>query len=269
MDMTCSQCNQQNPAEAEFCGRCGAALRRVGPHPRFNPVAGFALVGAAALSLMTAATAVQSAWAPPSPSPRHISVELLDREYALSFSKSDQLFHMLKPDDIQVVVRRQDGGIGITGTQWEVDVLDRFVELINRKHDQDKATVLRYIDRSLKTSDTQERYRLPSHERNALFKILQADDVPVLVDNSWGGVGVQATAEDQETIREVAEILRGRRRGCGGIRCFLGYHSSDCATQHGKRQSTSPPLNRFEVTTPGGHGVVHIEPPPKPHGRRP
>ena len=234
MTLTCPACYQQNPAYARYCERCGNALPAHAPNARSNPWAKVALVIAAALSLMTAVFAVSPqrdmwtiSWSVFEEHHRdRSSLVTRSEDYYLSPSKSQAVFDLLSPADIDVVVRKRPDGVSIEGADWELAALDRFVELLKRKHGQDRASVKEHIDRILQASSSVEEYRLPRHKR--LHQILALDDVPVLVTDGWRNVQVQATEEDQETIRAVVEILGGRPDRCKGIGCFFGLHSSRC-----------------------------------------
>jgi len=234
--LTCPTCYQHNAAYARYCERCGNALPAHTPNVRSNPWANAALVTTAALSLMTAFFAVNpygSMWS----NSRGALVEryrdpsslvIRSRDYYLGADKAQAVFDLLSPADVDVVVRKRRDGLSVEGADWELAALDRFVELMQRKQGQDRASVREHIDRILRASSSVEKYRLSRNKREALHQILAFDDVPVLVTDGWRNVQVQATEEDQETIRAVVEILGGRPDRCNGVGCFFGLHSSRC-----------------------------------------
>ncbi len=249
MDRKCTRCDLPSPAHARFCTGCGSALPRARRSRTSSPVANVALVFAVLVSLAAASKALeplQHSWQPPGgvarfdwddsfrtglpPSGRGED-RTVHRDYALCEDKAKVMFDLLAPSDVGVVVSRRGGEVHIKGTPWEVAALDRFAELITRKQHQNKGDVGAYIDRIFKTSKTVEDYRLPGARRETLHSILAFDDVPVRVGFESGQrVTVQATAEDQETVRSFVEIVRGSRRACkcSGIRCWLGWHSRAC-----------------------------------------
>ncbi|MHC4698458.1 MAG: hypothetical protein ACYTFA_17130, partial [Planctomycetota bacterium] len=246
--MNCTRCNLPNPAQARFCEGCGAALPVAGHSRAPSAFANFALVVAVVVSLAAASAALEPLrypWQSPGDDSGFIwdgsariglppygrPSDEIRRSYSLCERNADAMYKLLAPRDIEVIVSTRDGGISIKGTPWELSTVDRFVELITRKEHQDKRTVRAYIDHILETSNKVEEYKLPRRKSVALRRILAFDDVPVMVlSDSGEPVTVQATAQDQETIRRMVDILRGKRRwgGCGSIRCWLGWHSPHC-----------------------------------------
>lgn len=249
MDRKCTRCDLPNPAHASFCKGCGSALPRAHRSRTSSPVANVALVFAVLVSLAAASKALeplQYSWQPPGGFSQlewddslGIGLPLYDRsadrnvqrDYDLCKDKAKVLYDLLAPSDVGVIVSMGKGGVHIKGTPGEVAALDRFAELITRKQHQSKGDVGAYIKRIFKTSKTVEDYRLPGDRRETLHRLLAFDDVPVKVGFESGQrVTVQATAEDQETVRSFVEIVRGNQRACKctGIRSWLGLHSRDC-----------------------------------------
>ncbi len=248
MNVNCTRCNLPNPAQARFCEGCGSGLPVAGHSRAPSSFANFALVVAVVVGLAAASAALEPLrypWQSPrddtgfvwdgsariGPPPYGRRSDEIRRSYSLCERNADAMHKLLAPRDIEVIVSTRDGGISIKGTPWEVSTVDRFVELITRKEAEDEEIVLAYIKRILKTSDTVEEYELARRKSEALRRILAFDDVPVMVlSDSGEPVTVQATAQDQETIRRMVDILRGKRRwgGCGSVRCWLGWHSPHC-----------------------------------------
>ena len=133
------------------------------------------------------------------------------RDLDLPPAKAEALFNLIAPSDIKVIVGRRHGGVFITGTPGEAETLERFAELLTRLESWDGDTVEQIIG-SLRSQPTiAETYRLPHQKVRALIDILKFDDVPVLVSGGGRKVRVIATPEDQQTIREVVDIIRGKR----------------------------------------------------------
>ena len=192
-------CSSVFPSEANFCALCGSPLVTIcgSPVARNFGLGLFIIVAALITYVVFAAT-------------RSAPV-MEDRCFELPSTKSAALFELLKPRDIKVLVRKDAGCVQITGTPKESDVLTAFVKLITRYSGAPAHEVQRRMSQARRDWTTRRTYKLSKAKAKTLFNILAPDDVPVLV--SWSGkrLRVDASPKDQEIIRHVVEILRGRR----------------------------------------------------------
>ncbi len=199
MARQCTVCKNQYPSHANFCALCGrplvtVAVTRAGRHAGLVVVVIVAGLATYAVLAATRSAAV-----------------LENRRFDIPRAKATAMFELLRPRDVKVVVRRDGGRLKITGTPQECDALAKFVGLITRYTGKPECEVRVAMERARKGWSTRQRYKLPKSKARALFNALAPDDVPVLV--SWSGkrVRVDASPQVQETIRQVVEILRGRR----------------------------------------------------------
>jgi hypothetical protein len=135
----------------------------------------------------------------------------VNRGFNLGYDKADAMYRLLAPRDIKVIVGRHDQGVNIQGTPREIAALTDFVELITRYHGQSAGEVRAHINYAKRHGARTRTYKVPKSKGKVLYEILAADDVPVLVSGSARKIRVEATPHDQETLRQVVEILRGRR----------------------------------------------------------
>ena len=131
----------------------------------------------------------------------------------LSPSKTDSVYDLLAPKDIRVVVgRRQESGLVLTGTSDEIDALTAFAELLGRHADVAPEIVKDHVGKLHGQWNTTRTYKMPKSKARALYRILAADDVPVLVSGGERHLTVKATAADQQTVSRVVRIMQGDRR---------------------------------------------------------
>ncbi|UCE62058.1 MAG: hypothetical protein JSU63_10165 [Phycisphaerales bacterium] len=239
MDLICGACSQPNAVHARYCAGCGAPMDDVEPTSPHSPVANFALIVAAVLSVMAASAAIGGAGA------ADINT-VIERDYFLRQEKSHALFELLRPKDVKVFVSQDDGLFTAQGNEWEIAVLDDFVELVTRYDGQSQEAVSEYIDRAAKISNTDRSYRLPRAKTEALHNVLKPADVPVLAGKQRRRVSVQATEKDQKTISNMVRILSGKRSECDGLGCLF------------KIRSKRRPRKSIEVITPGAQMHSYI-----------
>lgn len=199
MSRECTACHSVNPVHANYCAMCGRALGAAGVSPATRNVR-------LSVAVIVSALAVYGVFAATRSSP-----ELEDRSFELIPCKAAAMFELLKPRDVKMLVSVDAGSLQITGTRGECDALTEFVELITRYHGKSSHEVRLCMKRARRGWTTRRDYKLAKDKANALFDVLAASDVPVLV--SWSGkrVRVDANSKDQETVRNIAQILRGRR----------------------------------------------------------
>ena len=101
MELICGACSQPNAAHARYCATCGAPMDEVQACSPHSPVANFALIVAAVLSMMAASAAVGGA------SSERLST-IVRRDYSLSHEKSQTLFGLLRPRDVKVLAMAYD-----------------------------------------------------------------------------------------------------------------------------------------------------------------
>ncbi len=213
MFLECPNCRRRNPPNARFCATCGRRLEyaRCGPAARSGGGGAALALGLVLIALFFGfrphhfvnwgRRAVTTATASPT----------MRRDFNLSDHKADAFYHLIAPSDIKVIVGRRQGGVFIKGTPREAETMTDFAELLTRLEGRDGHTV-EHIIKSLRSQPTEtETYSLPRSKVQALINILKFEDVPVLVSGGGRKVCVIATPHDQQTIREVAKILRGER----------------------------------------------------------
>ena len=144
--------------------------------------------------------------------PGQKSAPRVQRAYDLVPAKAAALHHLLAPRDVRVLVSWSESRVSVKGTEREVEILDRFVALLNRVDCCNAACVSAHMDKARRTWTTSRNYKLSRGKGAALFNILAFDDVPVLVSGSKSKICVQASPDDQKTIWHVVNILKGQRR---------------------------------------------------------
>ena len=208
MAMQCTVCKRRYPAHALYCALCGQPLvaARTSPEAR-NVALTFAVLiaGGTALAVFGAAKMFRLRDVDATP------VVTVQRNFDLCCHKADAVHALLAPRDIRVIVGKRDGGIRIEGTPREIEVLADFMDLLTRYEGHSAEQVRAEIIRARKHGAFTQKYKLPKSKGKVLYRILAGDDVPVLVSGSTRQVRVEATPRDQETLRLVVEILRGRR----------------------------------------------------------
>ena len=224
MAKTCSTCQRSYAAHARFCALCGRPL--VPTRPSGGPsraARNLGLVAAAVVAVTTALIVFGSTRHSPSP-PREgwsrftslvdgWSVPTIKRHFDLPRGKTDELFELLAPRDIKVVVGHRDDVLSAEGTVNELDALNAFAELLTRYSHVSELRVRNHVALLRPQWTDQRTYKLPKANARALFKVLRADDVAVGVSyNGKRHVSVNAAPADQKTVRRMVEILRGNRR---------------------------------------------------------
>ena len=199
MSSECTACHSVNPVHAKYCAMCGRELGAAGVSPATRNVR-------LSVAAIVSALAVYGVFAATRSSP-----ELENRSFELMPCKAAAMFELLKPQDVKVVVSVDNGSLQITGTRGECGAVTQFAGLITRYQGKSAHEVRLHMKDARRGWTTRRDYKLAKDKANALFDVLAASDVPVLV--SWNGkrVRVDANPEDQETVHNIARILRGRR----------------------------------------------------------
>ena len=187
------------PSSANFCARCGQPLVTVRSSTAARDVGlGLGIIFVAFVAYIVFA-AVR---------PSNVTEKL---SFELPSSKAEAVFDLLKPQDVEVLVYRNDGCVQITGTGRECDAVAELVELITRYGGMPAGEVNRRMERARKGWTTRRTYKLSEDKAQAFFNVLAPDDVPVLVSLSSERLRVDATPQDQRIIRDVVKILRRKR----------------------------------------------------------
>lgn len=213
MFLECPHCRRRNPHHARFCATCGRRLDYVRSCTTAKSRGGG---GGAGLAIGLILVALFLGFRP-----HHLvrwgrravsaTTPTVRRAFDLPPAKADALFNLIAPSDIKVIVGRRHGGVFIKGTPNEAETLERFAELLTRLEGWDGNTIEHIIGSLRRQPTVTETYRLPAEKVRALIDILKFDDVPVLVSGGGRKVRVIATPEDQQTICEVVDIMRGKR----------------------------------------------------------
>lgn len=212
MSAACPVCGHHNPAHAHFCARCGRALIAGRVSAPTDELRNFALLVAAIAVVVSVVVAFRSTMGSSQYGRDDSSLVFLRRDYDLSPPKAEALHDLIAPKNIRVIVGRRTGGVFVKGTLGEVEILDRFVDILTRLDGLSAAEEKARMKEYRRTWTTTGIYKLPRRTGSALRRILAFDDVPVLVHGSTSKVRVDASPADQETIGDVVTILRGERR---------------------------------------------------------
>lgn len=208
MSIHCTRCGQPNMPVARYCARCGRSLGSQAvasgstgllPLLILMGVAFFWLAGPVGNFIGRSPLC----WT-------RSSAHRIDRQYELSDAKADALFKLLAPKHVRVRVSREHHGVAIRGTDDEVEVLDRFVQLVTRFHGFNAPDMHQTMTYLQPTWGVRRDYRLRDSQARYLYNILAFNDVPVLVGQHGSGVSIDANAEDQHTLGQLVAILRGR-----------------------------------------------------------
>ncbi len=199
MARQCTVCQKSYLSQANYCAICGRPLVTTG-------ITVGSRNGRLVLAVMISAVATFAVFAA-----TRSPVQIESRFFDLPSAKAAVVFNLLKPSDIKVIVKRDGDRIEIRGTHRECDVLTDFAGLIGRYSGRPECEVRHQMERARKTWTTRETYRLPKSRAKALFDALAPDDVPVLV--SWSGKRLRSDASpaDQAILKQLVQILRGRR----------------------------------------------------------
>lgn len=212
MSRDCAACRQQNPPHAQFCARCGRLLPSGDAAPPATGMRNLGVLAAVLAVIVSAAIVFGIAGNARRYTPLSRSTVSTRTTYPLPPDKAEALYELLAPRDVRVRVSKTAHGISIAATEREKQILDRFVELVTRLDGHDDTCIDDQMAKARPTWTASERYMLTKGKVTTLVRILGFADVPVLVTPGRSAVEVDATPADQETIRGVVNILRGRRR---------------------------------------------------------
>lgn len=209
MSKRCTACNRIFPNNALYCALCGKSLSVDHDGPQASGGArGLAVLLAAAVTAVTAVTIYQFSIPNPPSSYLDPSVPMVWRELELPQNKADLLYKLLRPDDIKVVVDRNECCVRVKGSRGEIATIIGFAELMTRFQDVPKEHVCaRLKEMKLLKKD----YELSRSSAGRLFELLAFDDVPVWVGRKGRQLQVSANPTDQQMIANLANILRGKR----------------------------------------------------------
>lgn len=213
MELNCQFCGHRNRAIARFCGACGRSLDRErsqaerrgqsvllllfllglwvffsGP-PKFlsKMLPSFVQVKQPIVSLFT------DFWESPTEK----------RMLELKPHQANAVYNMLAPNDIRVVVGRNDDGVYVEGTRAECETMLEFAESLNRKWDCPTS------DRKVNWREV--RYHMPAKKSESLCHTLSLAGLQEFIECRDGEIVVRGGSREQETIRRISRILRGER----------------------------------------------------------
>ena len=199
MDRECRRCQAQHASHANFCSVCGLRLTT---YRRASTVkSGWLALAVFAAAFLTFGVFTLSLT-------RHVTIT---RSIQLPHSNADAVFQLLRPRDVKVVVSRESNGIRVSGTPGEVAAVDQFTQLLTRHQGCFAHEVEQRMTESRKDWSTRKKYKLSHSKAKMLFDALAPEDIPVLVQRTGRYVRVDATREDQQTVRGMVSILRGRK----------------------------------------------------------
>lgn len=199
MDRECIRCQTLHASHANFCAVCGLQLTayRLASTVKSGRLL-LAVVAAAAVTFGVFSLALTK-------------TVTITRSFHLPHSNADAVYQLLRPSDVKVVVSRERDGIRVSGTPGEIAAVAEFTKLLTRHQDCLAYEVQRRMAESRKDWSTREKYKLSNSKAKMLFDALAPEDIPVLVQRSGRYLRVDATSEDQQTVRQMVSVLRGRR----------------------------------------------------------
>jgi len=207
----CTNCRHVNAPHANYCGRCGQAFPQPGlaePVARTTTHRG----GAGWLLLLVPLFIIFGRGdRRPACTPYFRPGPAVQRAYALAGEKADALFSLLAPRDVRVLVSRCDGGIHVTGTAREIEILDHLAALLTRVQCSSRSCIERYLAEVRPSWTSTRMYELSPHKASGLFRLLAFEDVPLGVSARKSKVRVDANTTDQETVQGLVNILNGKR----------------------------------------------------------
>lgn len=209
MSKRCTACNRLFPNDAAFCAICGKSLSvDHGATHASAGARGLAVLLAAAVTAVTAFTIYHFSSSNPPSSDLDPSVPMVWRELELPQDKADMLFQLLRPNDIKILVDRDDCRLKVNGSPGEVATIIGLGELITRF----QGVPIRHIKAHLsKIRLSKKDYKLSRSSACRLFDLLAFDDVPVWVVREGRSLQIIADPSDQQMLANLASILRGKR----------------------------------------------------------
>ncbi|MFQ5489399.1 MAG: hypothetical protein ACE5GE_01650 [Phycisphaerae bacterium] len=207
MSIHCTRCRHRNVPMARFCARCGSLLAT--PATPGGSCGILPLLLLMAVGCFWLAGPLGSFLGHTRTSRPHFFTSRVERHYDLTAAKADALYTLLAPNHVQVLVGREQGGVFVKGTRREVEVLDRFIDLLTRFHGWDAFSLRQTMMGLQPTWDVQRTYKLGDRQARALYQLLAFQDVPVAVAQHCSGIHIDATAEDQQTLGQLVAILKG------------------------------------------------------------
>ena len=100
--------------------------------------------------------------------------------FELPSAKANNLYELLAPRDVKVVVSAHDCGVCVQGTSREVDTLANLAELVTRFGDLPRSEAVDCVNRLRPRWTKGRTYKLSKSKANVLFELLAPDDVAVL-----------------------------------------------------------------------------------------
>lgn len=209
MSKRCTPCNRLFPNNAVYCALCGKSLSVDHHAPQASAGARrLAVLLAAAVTVATAFTIYQFSNSNSQSFHLDRSAPMVWRALELPQPKADMLFELLRPNDIKILVDRDDCGLRVNGSPGEVATLLGFGELITRFQGVPEGHVRAHLS---KTQLSKMDYKLSRSSAGRLFDLLALYDVPVWVTRKGRSLQIQAEPSDQQTLANFANILRGKR----------------------------------------------------------
>ena len=207
MKVQCLNCGERNPAHAAYCSGCGNALSPAPAAPRRRSGLGiavligvFVLMGGVALCIDIGSDGDDA--------------RTVEGTFTLNKPKQDALYELLALNEVKsfLVVSEHGEEIHVWGTAKAMAALERFLELVARLDGLSERDMKSNMARFRKTWSEDHTYRLSGHVRDHLYRVLDFEDVPVLVDDSGSTkLIVDATRYDQEIVGDMVDALGGER----------------------------------------------------------
>lgn len=209
MSKRCTACNRLFPNDAVFCAICGKSLSvDHGATHASAGARGLAVLLAAAVTAVTAFTIYHFSSSNPPSSDLDPSVPMVWRELELPQDKAAMLFQLLRPNDIKILVDRDDCRLKVNGSPGEVATIIGLGELITRFQGVPRRHMKAHLS---KLRLSKKDYKLSRSSACRLFDLLAFDDVPVWVVREGRSLQIIADPSDQQMLANLASILRGKR----------------------------------------------------------
>ncbi len=130
--------------------------------------------------------------------------------YDVTGDHADQLFDLLAPANVKVVVSRTDDGIAVRGSKKEHAILRNALQLLNWSK---RGKAFQKMTRGERTT---RKYRLGEEHAEQLFKMLAPDDVKVIVSRlSDDTLTIHATPAEHKVLARFLKLLAWRTSGKG------------------------------------------------------
>ncbi|MFQ5462971.1 MAG: zinc ribbon domain-containing protein [Phycisphaerae bacterium] len=209
----CPQCRQDNPPGSRFCGACGLALPVDARRRTFHQNRGGLFIAAVIIVVWLVAAG-----------PSHVIPKVVNiwprvlqkvfhgsssRSIDLDEAKSRELYRLLAPQDIHMIVSLNSGHLSVSGTEQEVDALVGLAEMLART--RHRGGGLSGSVPPAPQKRTRRTYHLPRERAQLLRELLRDADLPLDLCGPGDAFSIGASEKDHAILDQVVAILNGER----------------------------------------------------------